>query len=74
MKKKYYSGLKFSNLMNIGKKKPLSLENPEKCVDISGTGSAEGLESNMGHSASSSINEKVETVTAFFSSILCQAT
>ncbi|GAA6214270.1 actin filament-associated protein 1-like 2 isoform X1 [Lates japonicus] len=29
-------GLKFSNLMNIGKKKPSSLENPEKCVDTSG--------------------------------------
>uniref|UniRef100_A0A3B4B183 PH domain-containing protein n=1 Tax=Periophthalmus magnuspinnatus TaxID=409849 RepID=A0A3B4B183_9GOBI len=25
----------FSNLMNIGKKKPLSLESPEKCIDTS---------------------------------------
>lgn len=25
-----------SNLMNIGKKKPSSLDNPEKCVDTSG--------------------------------------
>lgn len=25
-----------SNLMNLGKKKPSSLENPEKCVDTSG--------------------------------------
>lgn len=36
VKKKYCAGLKFSNLMNIGKKKPSSLENPEKCVDTSG--------------------------------------
>ncbi|KAM6964672.1 actin filament-associated protein 1-like 2 isoform 3-T3 [Tautogolabrus adspersus] len=36
VKKKYGAGLKFSNLMNIGKKKPLSLESPEKCVDTSG--------------------------------------
>ncbi|XP_028286897.1 actin filament-associated protein 1-like 2 [Parambassis ranga] len=36
VKKKYCAGLKFSNLMNIGKKKPLSLESPEKCVDTSG--------------------------------------
>ncbi|KAI3364822.1 hypothetical protein L3Q82_001009 [Scortum barcoo] len=36
VKKKYCTGLKFSNLMNIGKKKPLSLESPEKCVDTSG--------------------------------------
>lgn len=25
-----------SNLMNLGKKKPSSLDNPEKCVDTSG--------------------------------------
>ncbi|XP_070847363.1 actin filament-associated protein 1-like 2 isoform X2 [Chaetodon trifascialis] len=36
VKKKYGTGLKFSNLMNIGKKKPSSLESPEKCVDTSG--------------------------------------
>ncbi|XP_035517622.1 actin filament-associated protein 1-like 2 [Morone saxatilis] len=36
VKKKSGAGLKFSNLMNIGKKKPSSLESPEKCVDISG--------------------------------------
>ncbi|XP_039990782.1 actin filament-associated protein 1-like 2 isoform X3 [Xiphias gladius] len=36
VKKKYSAGLKFSNLMNIGKKKPSSLESPEKCVDTSG--------------------------------------
>uniref|UniRef100_A0A3P8THS8 Actin filament-associated protein 1-like 2 n=1 Tax=Amphiprion percula TaxID=161767 RepID=A0A3P8THS8_AMPPE len=36
VKKKYGAGLKFSNLMNIGKKKPSSLESPEKCVDLSG--------------------------------------
>ncbi|XP_026171279.1 actin filament-associated protein 1-like 2 isoform X2 [Mastacembelus armatus] len=36
VKKKYSAGLKFSNLMNIGKKKPSSLECPEKCVDTSG--------------------------------------
>lgn len=36
VKKKYGAGLKFSNLMNIGKKKHSSLENPEKCVDTSG--------------------------------------
>ncbi|KAM8837977.1 actin filament-associated protein 1-like 2 isoform 2-T2 [Spinachia spinachia] len=36
VKKKYGAGLKFSNLMNIGKKKPSSLEIPEKCVDTSG--------------------------------------
>ncbi|XP_070707728.1 actin filament-associated protein 1-like 2 [Pempheris klunzingeri] len=36
VKKKYGAGLKFSNLMNIGKKKPSSLESPDKCVDISG--------------------------------------
>ncbi|XP_075948994.1 actin filament-associated protein 1-like 2 [Anarhichas minor] len=36
VKKKYGAGLKFSNLMNIGKKKPSSLESPEKCVDTSG--------------------------------------
>uniref|UniRef100_A0A3Q3X0N7 PH domain-containing protein n=1 Tax=Mola mola TaxID=94237 RepID=A0A3Q3X0N7_MOLML len=34
-KKKYGAGLMFSNLMNIGKKKPSSLESPEKCVDTS---------------------------------------
>lgn len=32
VKKKF----QFSNLMNIGKKKPLALESPEKCVDTSG--------------------------------------
>ncbi|XP_034049362.1 actin filament-associated protein 1-like 2 [Thalassophryne amazonica] len=36
VKKKYSAGLKFSNLMNIGKKKVSSLESPEKCVDTSG--------------------------------------
>ncbi|XP_053196703.1 actin filament-associated protein 1-like 2 isoform X2 [Scomber japonicus] len=36
VKKKSSGGLKFSNLMNIGKKKPSSLENPGKCVDTSG--------------------------------------
>ncbi|KAM7370783.1 hypothetical protein PAMP_010304 [Pampus punctatissimus] len=36
VKKKCSAGLKFSNLMNIGKKKPSSLESPEKCVDTSG--------------------------------------
>lgn len=36
VKKKYSAGLKFSNLMNIGKKKPSSLESHEKCVDLSG--------------------------------------
>ncbi|XP_062330609.1 actin filament-associated protein 1-like 2 isoform X3 [Osmerus eperlanus] len=36
VKKKYGAGLKFSNLMNMGKKKPLSLEISEKCVDTSG--------------------------------------
>ncbi|XP_041818396.1 actin filament-associated protein 1-like 2 [Chelmon rostratus] len=36
VKKKYGAGLKFSNLMNIGKKKPSALESPEKCVDTSG--------------------------------------
>ncbi|XP_032357921.1 actin filament-associated protein 1-like 2 [Etheostoma spectabile] len=36
VKKKYGAGLKFSNLMNIGKKKPSSLESQEKCVDTSG--------------------------------------
>lgn len=36
VKKKYGAGLKFSNLMGIGKKKPSSLESPEKCVDTSG--------------------------------------
>ncbi|KAF0025455.1 hypothetical protein F2P81_022336 [Scophthalmus maximus] len=36
VKKKYGAGLKFSNLMNIGKKKPSSLESPEKCVSTSG--------------------------------------
>lgn len=36
VKKKSSAGLKFSNLMNIGKKKPSSLENPGKCVDTSG--------------------------------------
>ena len=32
VKKKF----QFSNLMNIGKKKPLALESPDKCVDTSG--------------------------------------
>ncbi|XP_029311861.1 actin filament-associated protein 1-like 2 isoform X2 [Cottoperca gobio] len=36
VKKKYGAGLKFSNLMNIGKKKPSSLESPEKSLDTSG--------------------------------------
>uniref|UniRef100_A0A3Q2P0A2 Actin filament-associated protein 1-like 2 n=1 Tax=Fundulus heteroclitus TaxID=8078 RepID=A0A3Q2P0A2_FUNHE len=36
VKKKYGPGLMFSNLMNIGKKKPSSLESPEKTVDTSG--------------------------------------
>uniref|UniRef100_A0A3P8VBP0 Actin filament-associated protein 1-like 2 n=1 Tax=Cynoglossus semilaevis TaxID=244447 RepID=A0A3P8VBP0_CYNSE len=36
VKKKYGAGLKFSNLMNIGKKKPSSLETPEKGFDTSG--------------------------------------
>lgn len=36
VKKKYGAGLKFSNLMNIGKKKTSSLEINEKCVDTSG--------------------------------------
>lgn len=36
VKKKYGAGLKFSNLMNIGKKKPSALESPEKCLDTSG--------------------------------------
>ncbi|XP_053269916.1 actin filament-associated protein 1-like 2 isoform X2 [Pleuronectes platessa] len=36
VKKKLDAGWKFSNLMNIGKKKPSSLESPEKCVDTSG--------------------------------------
>lgn len=36
VKKKYGAGLKFSNLMNIGKKKTSSLESPEKSVDTSG--------------------------------------
>ncbi|XP_028331270.1 actin filament-associated protein 1-like 2 isoform X2 [Gouania willdenowi] len=36
VKKKYGAGLKFSNLMNIGKKKNCTLESPEKCVDTSG--------------------------------------
>ncbi|CAI5658880.1 unnamed protein product [Oreochromis niloticus] len=36
VKKKYGAGLMFSNLMNIGKKKPSALESPEKCVDTSG--------------------------------------
>lgn len=37
VKKKYGAGLMFSNLMNIGKKKPSALESPEKCVDTSGS-------------------------------------
>ncbi|XP_076855398.1 actin filament-associated protein 1-like 2 [Brachyhypopomus gauderio] len=36
VKKKYGAGLKFSNLMNIGKKKFSSSDNPEKCVETSG--------------------------------------
>uniref|UniRef100_H3C0F8 Actin filament associated protein 1 like 2 n=1 Tax=Tetraodon nigroviridis TaxID=99883 RepID=H3C0F8_TETNG len=36
VKKKYGPGLMLSNLMNIGKKKLSSLDNPEKCVDTSG--------------------------------------
>ncbi|XP_027145388.1 actin filament-associated protein 1-like 2 isoform X2 [Larimichthys crocea] len=36
VKKKSSTGLKFSNLMNIGKKKTSLLESPEKCVDTSG--------------------------------------
>ncbi|KAF1373855.1 hypothetical protein PFLUV_G00243260 [Perca fluviatilis] len=36
VKKKCGAGLKFSNLMNIGKKKTSSLESQEKCVDTSG--------------------------------------
>uniref|UniRef100_A0A3P8ZA30 Actin filament-associated protein 1-like 2 n=1 Tax=Esox lucius TaxID=8010 RepID=A0A3P8ZA30_ESOLU len=36
VKKKYGAGLKFSNLMNIGKKKTSSLDSPEKCVNTSG--------------------------------------
>lgn len=36
VKKKCSTGLKFSNLMNIGKKKPSSLESAMKCVDTSG--------------------------------------
>ncbi|XP_041671198.1 actin filament-associated protein 1-like 2 isoform X2 [Cheilinus undulatus] len=36
VKKKYSAGLKFSNLMNIGKKKTSLLESPEKCVNTSG--------------------------------------
>ncbi|XP_056152984.1 actin filament-associated protein 1-like 2 isoform X2 [Lampris incognitus] len=36
VKKKYGASLKLSNLMNIGKKKPSSMESPEKCVDTSG--------------------------------------
>ncbi|KAG8008702.1 Actin filament-associated protein 1-like 2, partial [Nibea albiflora] len=36
VKKKSGAGLKFSNLMNIGKKKTSLLESPEKCVDTSG--------------------------------------
>ncbi|XP_059180351.1 actin filament-associated protein 1-like 2 [Centropristis striata] len=36
VKKKSSAGLKFSNLMNIGKKKTSSLESPEKSVDTSG--------------------------------------
>lgn len=36
VKKKYSAGLKFSNLMNIGKKKPSLLESHEKCVHLSG--------------------------------------
>lgn len=36
VKKKYGPALKFSNLMNIGKKKLSSQEIPDKCVDTSG--------------------------------------
>lgn len=36
VKKKYGPALKFSNLMNIGKKKLSSQESPDKCVDTSG--------------------------------------
>ncbi|KAJ8264717.1 hypothetical protein GJAV_G00152970 [Gymnothorax javanicus] len=36
VKKKHGPGLKFSNLMNIGKKKTSSLDSPEKSVDTSG--------------------------------------
>lgn len=36
VKKKHGGGLKFSNLMNIGKKKMSSFDSPEKCVDTSG--------------------------------------
>ncbi|XP_041830457.1 actin filament-associated protein 1-like 2 isoform X2 [Melanotaenia boesemani] len=36
VKKKYGAGLMFSNLMNIGKKKPSSLESNEKSVNTSG--------------------------------------
>ncbi|XP_062859131.1 actin filament-associated protein 1-like 2 isoform X2 [Trichomycterus rosablanca] len=36
VKKKYGSGLKLSNLMNIGKKMISSLEGSEKCVETSG--------------------------------------
>ncbi|XP_036389142.1 actin filament-associated protein 1-like 2 isoform X2 [Megalops cyprinoides] len=36
VKKKYGAGLKFSNLMNIGKKKTSSLDSPEKSMDTSG--------------------------------------
>ncbi|XP_067344342.1 actin filament-associated protein 1-like 2 isoform X2 [Channa argus] len=36
VKKKSGAGLMFSNLINIGKKKTSSLENPDKCVDTSG--------------------------------------
>ncbi|XP_023196465.1 actin filament-associated protein 1-like 2 isoform X6 [Xiphophorus maculatus] len=36
VKKKYGPGLMFSNLMNIGKKKPSSLESPEKSLNTSG--------------------------------------
>ncbi|XP_061088187.1 actin filament-associated protein 1-like 2 isoform X2 [Conger conger] len=36
VKKKHGPGLKFSNLMNIGKKKTSSLDSPEKSIDTSG--------------------------------------
>ncbi|XP_061611479.1 actin filament-associated protein 1-like 2 [Phyllopteryx taeniolatus] len=36
VKKKYSAALKFSNLMNIGKKKASLLESAEKCVETSG--------------------------------------
>lgn len=36
MKKKHGPALRFSNLMNIGKKKLSSQESPDKCVDTSG--------------------------------------